>query len=325
MSRLPRSAERVLRHGALCHLAAVTGRGPHVTPVVFVLHGGRLWGTTSRRTVKARAWRADPRTGGLVVAGGRAVAFRGRVSLYDVLDPASWPSAVLRAPALARAWAGFAVKNAPFFAGYAVDARRVPFGWMPPGRVAFSVDLDAGAVLDLDEGSVEDRWGPWGSRVASRPVFRPGRGRLPALPSAVRDAVGDRGPAVLALDTPRGPVVLPARWARAGTEGACYAVLPRRFLALAGAPPSAPGGVVVDRASRWRASHMAGVLFRGPADVYVPDRVTSGRSALARRVRAAAPPPEDPGPPPDDPAVIRLRPRTAVWWRGWASGTVRRR
>ena len=88
MSRI----EEVLVRGTLCHLAAVTARGPHVTPVVYVAHAGRLWATTARRTVKARAWRRDPATAGLVILEDQAVAFRGDVTTFDILDPATTTS-----------------------------------------------------------------------------------------------------------------------------------------------------------------------------------------------------------------------------------------
>ena len=125
---LPDAAARVLRAGVLCYLATDHPSGPHVTPVVFALHASRLWVTTSRRSVKARAWRRDDRVGGLVRAGDRAVSFAGRVVTYDLLEPGSWPRSVLHAPSLTRAATAFTTKNARFFAGYAVDAYRALVG-----------------------------------------------------------------------------------------------------------------------------------------------------------------------------------------------------
>jgi hypothetical protein len=286
-----------------------------VTPVVFAFHAGRLWGTTARRTVKARTWRRDPRASGLVTAGPLALSFRGRVTTYDALDPGTWGSMIRSAPSAARASARFTLKNAPFFAGYAVDARRVPLSWTPPGRVLFSVEIEHGAVLDPQAGRVVERWGRWGARASSRQEFRVSKGRIPDedVPAEVREAVGQSGEGVLALAGSGGPAVLPGRWARAPGDGAFYAVLPRRFLALAGAGAER-AGLVVDRASRWRAADMAGLLLRGPADGYVLDRVGTGHESLARRARRA-------GTLPEEPAVVRLRPDVVVWWKGWASGT----
>jgi hypothetical protein len=319
MTGLPEPAERVLHQGRLCYLAADGPLGPHVTPVVFAFHAGRLWGTTARRTVKARTWRRDPHASGLVRAGSLALSFRGPVTTYDALDPGTWGQMVRSAPSAARASARFTLKNAPFFAGYAVDARRVPLSWTPPGRVLFSVEIEHGTVLDPAAGRIVERWGRWGARASSREEFRLSKGRIPDrdVPADVHESVGEAGDGVLALVGSGGLAVLPARWARAAGDGAYFAVLPRRFLALAGTGVER-AGLVVDRASRWRAADMRGLLLRGPAEGYVLARVRGGRESLARRALRA-------GSLPEQPAVVRLRPDVVVWWRGWASGTVPRR
>ncbi|MGH2724120.1 MAG: pyridoxamine 5'-phosphate oxidase family protein [Actinomycetota bacterium] len=317
MSGLPSDARSLLRWGTLCYLAAPSPGGPHVTPVVFALDRSRLWATTSRGAVKAAAWRRHPVAGGLVQVGERAVAFRGTVTLYDALDPFTWPAVAFRAPAVVRASTKFTLKNARFFAGYARDARRVPLSWTPPGRIAVSVDLEAGAVLEGED--LVDTWGEWGSEAAGRTSFRAARrSAFPdgELPEELGELVAPAGRGVLGLEGGDAPVVLPVRWARA--DGAYYAVLPRPLLALAGAPAEGQGSLVVDRASAWRAARMAGLMLRGPADVFLPGEVRSGRTSLLALARRA-------GPLPGEPAVVRLRPERAVWWSGWASGTVRAR
>src|SRR6266545_4823840 len=118
---LPPEFERILERGAFCSIAAETRRGPHLTPLVFAWSDGRVWLTTSCGSVKAWAW--------------RAVTFTGRAAAYDVLDPSTWIRTAVRMPAVTAASVRFTAKNARFFAGYAVDARRVPLAWTPPGRV----------------------------------------------------------------------------------------------------------------------------------------------------------------------------------------------
>jgi hypothetical protein len=314
VSAIPAAAREILRHGTLCYLAAPSPVGPHVTPVVFVLEGDRVWGTTGRRTTKARRWRERPVAGGLVRLGDRALTFRGPVTLYDALNPATWPVSVLRGPQLALVSTLFTVKNARFFAGYARDAYRVPLGWTPPGRVIFSVDLEDGGVLEDERVSI--RWGTWGSEVGGHEELRPDRGGLRPnhIPEDLRGLLEKSGEGTLGVDGARGPVVLPARWARWG--GAYDVVLPRPFLALAAPDPHGPGALVVDRASAWRAAKMRGLLLRGDSIVYVPDGPSTG--GLRSRLAAA-------GEPPGDPALLRLLPKTVVWWRGWSSGTVKRR
>jgi hypothetical protein len=315
---IPARARRVLEDGILCHLAAPGPGGPHVTPVVFALEGDRIWATVARGTAKARRWRRRPVASGLVQLGDTALAFRGTVTIHDVLDPGTWPVSIVRAPRVTLASIRFSLKNARFFAGYARDAARVPLGWTPPGRVFVSVDLEAGALLDRAAGHVSQRWGKWGSRVASAREFRPTRGGAGPdrrLPEEIRSLLEGSGKGVLGIEGPHGPVVLPVGWARA--DGAYYAVLPLPFLRLAGARSEGPAGLVVDMASRWRAARMRGVLLRGDAVTYAPDRLRTGREALVARAREA-------GDLPGDAAVVRIRPSTAVWWMGWASATVGR-
>ena len=314
MTNLPEAARAVLDRGVLCHLAAPSPRGPHVTPVVFAVEGDRLWGTTGRGTTKVRRWRRDGRAAGLVRAGTDWVSFRGTVTTYDLLDPSSWRDSLRRIRAVTAASARFTIRNARFFAGYARDAARVPLAWTPPARVLFSVDLDAGVVANGD--AVTQRWGRWGRTVDRAEAYRTVRAPLPdgGLPEDVRALLGPRGEGTLAVDGARGPVVLPARWTR--TNGVLLAVVPRRLLALASAPAYGVAALVVEQASGWRAATMRGALIRGQAAIFVPDDLRSGRPSLDAAIREVTDI--------DDVAVVRVRADGLVWWRGWASGTVGR-
>ncbi|HEX2031817.1 MAG TPA: pyridoxamine 5'-phosphate oxidase family protein [Actinomycetota bacterium] len=313
---VPSSALEVLRSAALCYLGAPSPRGPHVTPVVYAVDRQRLWATISRGTVKAAAWRRTPQAAGMVRGPAGALTFRGRVTLYDALDPFTWPAVAFRAVQLARASARFTLRNARFFAGYARDARRVPLAWTPPGRIVVSVELDAGAVLEGTE--VAEMWGPWEDGIApaerfsasSTASFPDGR-----LPDGLDELLRPPTDAAVGVDGPSGPVVLPARWTRLG--GTYLAAVARAGLELSGAGPRAVAALVIDRASAWRAAEMSGILLRGPADVVVPGRLGSGERSLASLLQGLA---VQPG----DAAVLRLRPHSAVWWKGWSSGTVDR-
>ncbi|MGH7358577.1 MAG: pyridoxamine 5'-phosphate oxidase family protein, partial [Candidatus Rokuibacteriota bacterium] len=163
MNELPIPVRALLERGRFCHVAAVTPDGPHVTPMVFAVAGGRIWVTTSRGSVKARAWRSDPRVAGLVRAGEDCVVFVGTARAHDLLEPSTWPGALAAAPLLAVATTRFTRKNARFFAGYAVDARRVPFAWTPPGRVFVELSIERAALI---EGVRRPRtWGEWGDAL----------------------------------------------------------------------------------------------------------------------------------------------------------------
>jgi len=207
------AVQRVLEDGQFCAVAAPTPNGPHCTPLVFAYSGARIWLTTSRRSVKARAWRVDPSTAGLIRDGDLSVAFTGTVKTYDALDKRTWGAAVAGATSIARATAGFSRKNARFFAGYAFDARQVPFAWTPPGRVFVGVDLERTALLD-DEGVQEGR-GRWGGEAVSHTTFRrssTGGDPLAVLPDDVVSQIGRDGRGALAVAGERGPVVPPIRW-----------------------------------------------------------------------------------------------------------------
>ena len=313
MSFLSTAVQQVLEQGSFCAVATSTPRGPHCTPLVFTYSGGRVWVTTARRSVKARAWKIDPRVAGLVRSGGLAVTFAGTVRTYDVLDRSTWGSAVAGATSLVRAGAAFSRKNARFFAGYAFDARQVPFAWMPPGRVFVGIDIERTALLGED--GVQEGRGRWGGEAISHRTFRSHKGvvdPLEALPEDVRGELGTSGQAALVVEGARGPIALPARWRV--ESGTWYAALPLETLALADAPgPDAPVAMTIDHPSAWRARDMVGAMVQGTASTFVLDALGSG----SKTARALATPID-----PDAGALVRIAPVRVVWWKGWASGSL---
>ncbi len=306
-------ARRILELGSFCHVASSTRTGPHVTPMVFALAGDRIWVTTSRGSVKARAWSLDPRVAGVVRAGSESVAFAGRAVTYDLLDPGSWGRSLREAPLVSLAAARFTMRNARFFAGYAVDAHEVPFAWTPPGRVF--------AELRLEELTVFRDGRPVGAGeldgIGALERFRAARAGDPALcalPEPVARALGAGGAGVLAIATPGGPAAVPAAWVVEG--GGLYAMVAEAALARAGIEgASAEVALGMDRPSTWRAREMVGAMARGEAELFAAERLTSGRTSAARILALA-------GVDLAGTALVRIRPRSFVWWRGWSSGTV---
>jgi pyridoxamine 5'-phosphate oxidase-like protein len=311
---VPSAIARVLERGEFCHVAARTERGPHLTPTVFAFSNGSVWVTTSRGSVKARAWRSDPVVAGLVRHRDEAVSFVGRARAYDLLDAETWPGALARSPSVAAASVRFSRKNARFFAGYAVDARHVPLAWTPPGRVFVEIQIDTAALLR--DGCVVERAGA--PVAADEPPSRAGfraiaaADALLALPGHVRTALGEDGVGALALDGAAGPAVIPVRWL--DDDGPMLAVAPVEVLALAADRPSAAAALGVDRPSWWRARRMLGCMVQAAADVFVPSEVRTGRRALASAIVRA-------GGEPERHALVRLRPKRVVWWEGWTSGS----
>ncbi|MCI0633317.1 MAG: pyridoxamine 5'-phosphate oxidase family protein [Actinobacteria bacterium] len=304
----------VLRRGAFCHVASSTPRGPHVTPMVFAEAGGHVWVTTSRGSLKARAWRRDPRVAGLVRSSAGSVAFAGSVRTYDLLDPATWGHSISESPMLSIAALRFVRKNARFFAGYAADAHHVPLAWTPPGRVFAELRIER-AALTLD-GRLSGTWGTWGDRVGGAGRFRvvrAGADPLDRLPEEIRHDLGLGGQAAVALEGDEGLVVLPCAWTVDGA--AIYAAIPAEVLALAGVDVAAPAALGVDHPSSWRARAMVGAMFRGRSEVTVGAELSSGAGSFERIARSA-------GVEPSGGALVRVRPSSVVWWRGWTSGTV---
>ena len=311
MSFVSTAVQRVLEDGQFCAVAAATPNGPHCTPLVFAYSGARLWLTTSRGSVKARAWRVDRSTAGLIRDGDLSVAFTGTVKTYDALDKRTWGAAVAGATSIARATAGFSRKNARFFAGYAFDARQVPFAWTPPGRVFVGVDLERTALLD-DEGVQEGR-GRWRGEPVSHGAFRrssTGPDPLAVLPNDVASHIGREGRGALAVAGERGPTVLPIRWRAEATT--LYAALPAQTLAIAAADRDATVALTVDSPSAWRARDMVGAMFQGIAEFFVEGTVGSGAKAMRGIVQGLAPSAD---------ALVRITPRRVVWWKGWTSGS----
>ena len=301
-------AETLLSGASFCHVAVRTPFGPHVTPMVFASWAGRLWATTARSSTKARAWRDDDRVAGLVDDDDDAVSFTGHVRTFDALDPGTWIATLREAPTLALATARFAAKNARFFAGYAADARSVPFAWMPPGRIFVEISLERAR-----------RWGPvdrpgGASAVPSVDRFRAaGAGTDPwrLLPVEIAEAVGRAGRGALAVWSRR-PSVVPAAWVVRGAG--VYAVVPSHMLEGV-LEPRVPVALGVDRPTWWRAREMVGAMVQGVGEVAVLDRLTSGRRAGREVVSEASVEV-------DDAALVRIRPTRLVWWRGWSSGSV---
>jgi hypothetical protein len=306
----------VLGGGSFCHVGVQTKAGPHVTPTVFVLSGGRIWITTSRMSVKARRWRRDPRASGLVRADEAAVSFVGRAQTYDVLDADTWELALRRSPALVVASTRFARKNARFFAGYAVDARHVPLAWAPPGRVFVEIEIERAALLE--GGIIVETWGRWSPSLVSRERFRATRKSTAVLtnvPSGIRKALGRKGHGVLAVNGRRGTVTLPVAWSAEGRW--LQTALPSASLALAACDERlARAALSIDRPSLWRAGRMMGAMAQGTAELFVVDRLRSGRASAEGCVAST-------GADAAGSALVRLLPEQIVWWQGWTSGTVR--
>jgi hypothetical protein len=319
----PEGALELLRGGTLARLAVSGPAGLHLTPLVYSISDDRLWVTTSRSSVKARAWTRDPSVGGLVRTGTGSVSFIGTVTRHDVLDPDTWLETFPRAGSVLRAAAVFTRRNARFFAGYAMDARSIPLAWTPPGRVFAEIVLTRGLVIE--EGHVTSRWGSWprrtGARSEMRGAFRARRSRgspFDGVPIEIADRLGSRGSGALALreGMRRPPVVIPVSW-RVEADGVLVAA-PGELFRLEGAGRDPHAALEIDAGSEWRASEMLGAMLVGDPQVFLSAASSSGRSSAERAL-------DDTRTDPAEDSLVRIRPERVTWWQGWSSGTVARR
>src|ERR1700694_575379 len=133
--KLTSAARDILGQSAIGMLALRAGRLPMVNPAVFSFASGSLWMTTSRFAAKTMLARRDPRAAFLVDGGSRAVLLRGAIEVFDPLSVTSQVRAMLDGPGYVLGMAGYALKNAPFVAGYALDITHLPREWLPYNRV----------------------------------------------------------------------------------------------------------------------------------------------------------------------------------------------
>src|SRR5258708_33342091 len=148
--QLTREESASLRQTSIGMLALRVGRSagvaPLVNPAVFNFASGSLWMTTSRYAAKTIVARRDPRAAFLVDGGERAVLLRGALEIFDPLNLSSDVRAVLDGPSYFLGMAGYALRNAPFFAGYVLDLARLPREWMPYNRVVLRLRIPDAAV-----------------------------------------------------------------------------------------------------------------------------------------------------------------------------------
>src|ERR1700682_3207517 len=146
--KLTSAAPSILGQSAIGMLALRAGRLPMVNPAVFSFAAGSLWLTTSRFAAKTVLARRDPRAAFLVDGGSRAVLLRGTMEVYDPLSVSSQVRAMLDGPGYILGMAGYALKNAPFVAGYLLDIARLPREWLPYNRVVLRLPPRDAAVTD---------------------------------------------------------------------------------------------------------------------------------------------------------------------------------
>src|SRR2546422_5123290 len=279
--KLTREASAIVGRSSIGMLALRSRRLPLVNPAVFSFASGSLWMTTSRFAAKTIIAKRDPRAAFLVDVGSQAVLLRGALEVFDPLDASSQLRAMLEGPGYFLGMAGYALRNAPFIAGYALDLARLPREWMPYNRVVLRLKL---SDADLVEGS------PFPPAQAAR---------VPAVPAEVSRRLAGVSRGYACWIEGGMPVVRPAFWE---VDHGRVTVAPTSGRPRAGSP----GALVVESHHRFRPSLMVGACVRGSF------AASNDGEAIAERygIKLGEVPP-----------VIELKAERVTSWRGFAITT----
>ena len=279
--KLTREAGAILGSATIGMLALRAGRTPLVNPAVFSFASGSIWMTTSRYAAKTVLARKDPRAAFLVDGGSQAVLLRGALEVFDPLSLSDDVRTVLGGPGYFLGMAGYALRNAPFFAGYVLDLMRLPREWMPYNRVVMRLKL---SDADIVEGA------PFPSAQAAR---------VPAVPAEVSRRLAGVSRGYACWVEGGMPLIRPAFW---DVERQQVSLAP-----TSGRPRSgSAGALVVESHHRFRPSLMVGACVRG---TFGP---RGDAEAIAERYGIA---------PEEVPPAIDLKPERVTSWRGFAVTT----
>jgi len=279
--KLTKSASEILGRASIGMLALRSGRLPLVNPAVFSFAGGSLWMTTSRYAAKTIIARRDPRAAFLVDGGDRAVLLRGALEIFDPINLSNDVRAVLEGPSFFMGMAGYALRNAPFVAGYALDLARLPREWMPYNRVIIRMKL---SDADIVEGA------PFPAAQAAR---------VPAVPAEVSRRLAGVSRGYACWVEGGLPLIRPAFWE---VDRGRVSVAPTSGRPRAGTP----GALVVESHHRFRPSMMVGACVRGTF------AASTDGDAIAERYGVGVA---------EVPPVVDLKVERVTSWRGFAITT----
>ncbi|MHB8614379.1 MAG: pyridoxamine 5'-phosphate oxidase family protein [Candidatus Dormibacteraceae bacterium] len=236
--RLTSDARAILGQSSIGMLALRAGRLPLVNPAVFSFAAGSLWMTTSRFAAKTMLARRDPRAAFLVDGGSRAVLLRGAIEVFDPMSLSSQVRAMLDGPGYMLGMAGYALKNAPFVAGYVLDVTRLPREWLPYNRIVMRLRPSEAEIIEGMEFPAAQA------------------ARVPAVPAEVSRSLAGVSRGYACWIESGMPVIRPSLW---DVDRGKITVAP-----VSGRPRvGSPGALVVESHHRFRPSLMVGACVRG--------------------------------------------------------------
>ena len=279
--QLTSEANAIVSKASIGMLALRSGRLPLVNPAVFSFAGGSLWMTTSRYAAKTAIAKRDPRAAFLVNGGSRAVLLRGILEVLDPLNVSGQVRALLEGPGYLLGLAEYGLRNASFFAGYALDLTRLPREWLPYNRVVLRLKV---SDADMVEGA------PFPDAQAAR---------VPAVPAEVSKRLAGVSRGYACWFEGGLPLIRPAFWE---VDRGQVSIAPTSGRPRAGSP----GALVVESHHRFRPSLMVGACVRG---TFAP---SADGAAIAERYAIAMS---------EVPPVIDLTTERVTSWRGFAITT----
>ena len=160
--------------------------------------------------------------------------------------------------------------------GYVEASGSIPREWFPTRRVLLVTRIEHS--LTLIDGAVTETTGAWGGDTGPAPARSRSSSEDGVLPMAElgdahREVVDEDGRAHLGVDTPTGPVALPARW----LGGDRFSMSAPAFRAIR-ADGDGRGSAVFDRSASRRPDEKLGVMFRGQLHL---DRIDDDRAVVA--------------------------------------------
>jgi hypothetical protein len=279
--RLTSEAHAILGQARIGMLALRAGRLPLVNPAVFSFASGSLWLTTSRFAAKTMLARRDPRAAFLVDGGSSALLLRGAVEVFDPRSISSQVRAMLDGPGYVLGMAGYALRNAPFVAGYMLDLTSLPREWLPYNRVVLRLRPSHAEIIE-------------GVRFPAAQAAR-----VPAVPAEVSRRLAGISRGYACWIEGGMPFIVPAFWE---VERGQVTVAPESGRPRAGSV----GALVVESHHRFRPSLMVGACVRGTFSG------TADGSAIAERYGIE---------PADVSFAMELRAERVTSWRGFAIAT----
>jgi hypothetical protein len=201
--------------------------------------------------------------------------------VFDPLSLTNQVRAALDGPGLYLGMAEYALRNAPFVAGYVLDITRLPREWMPYNRIVLQMHPNDVEVIDV--------W-PFPPAQAAR---------VPAVPAEVSRRLAGVPRGYACWFEGGAPVIRPALWE---VDRGTVMVASTDGHGRAGSP----GALVVESHHSFRPSLMVGACVRGTFGAAVD------RGAIAERYAIDVA---------QVPSAMELRTERVTSWRGFSIAT----